>query len=450
MMAMPAQPREAPGRLIVELNEWTSASPASDARLRGVQLGDAHAVKVAADLARRVDIHETSAGLEITARSHVGSVDVGPVRVIVRPKLPQAPLTRLLAYAYGLRDLSILEETQTPTSGRGIHDLLAAMLGTEADALLRQGLAKRHVQRAEKLESPRGRIAIREIARQGGVIEARLPCRYFDRRLDWHLNQIVRAGLDMAAANCDDRELRHRLHRLASAFPEAPPQILADKNRVAKAQREITRLTTTYEPALALIALLQDMQGVELEAPSGTVRIPGYLFDMNAFFQRLVSRFLHENLAGTARIEDERSVRNIFVHVPGGNPKSRAAPHVRPDYALFDGKSPRAFLDAKYRDVWSKGYPNYWLYQLAIYALPLPKRVSVMLYATMSAEAIDEVIELRSPIASHYNESATIILRPVILERLAELLEPANRHRLVPERRQLAASLTSLERTRSL
>lgn len=442
-IAMPALLREASARQVVELTEWTKTA------VGGLKLGDAHAVKVAAALRDRIDILETSVGLDIAATSWVGSIDVGPIRVNVRPKLPRTPLTQLFRYAYGLRDLALHDETQTPTAAGGIHDLLAAMLASEADSLLRQGLAKRPVQRLEKLESPRGRIALGEIARQGGVIEARLPCRHFDRRVDWHLNQILRAGLDKAATGCEDRDLRHRLHRLASAFPEASPQLRADRDSTARAQRELTRMTATYEPALALIRLLEDMQGVELDAPTGPVRIPGYLFDMNVFFQSLVSRFLHANLTG-GRVEDEKVVRNIFSYVPDANPKRRAAPHVRPDYALFEGGSLRAFLDAKYRDVWDKGYPNQWLYQLAIYALASPSRVSIMLYASMADGATDEVIEMHSPAVGLSNESTVIVIRPVPLEKLAALIVPAERHRSLTERQQLATALASFPKTRSL
>lgn len=435
-MTTAQQPNAA--RPVVQLTEYATCV------LPGVRLGDARAVERAAALREKINIRETSTGLEITATQWVGRVDVGPVRVVVRPKLPQAPLTCLLRYAYRLRDLDIREETQTPTGQGGFHDLLATMLAMETAALIQQGLAKRHIERAEKLASPRGRIAIGEIARQGGVIEARLPCRYFDRRVDWRLNQIVRAGLDATAARCEDRDLRHRLHRLASAFPAADPRVPATKASLAQAQSELTRLTAPYDPVLALLGLLQDMHGVELELPDGQVRVEGYLFDMNMFFQRLVSRFLHDHLQ-THRIEDETAVRRIFAYAPGGNPRGRNTPQVRPDYALFQGKTLRAYLDAKYRDVWSEGNRNSWLYQLAIYALASPTQTSVMLYASMSGEASDETIELRHPIAGS-NDRATIILRPVPLVHLAGLLSPGNKHRALTERRQTAEALISLDR----
>jgi 5-methylcytosine-specific restriction enzyme subunit McrC len=56
------------------------------------------------------------------------------------------------------------------------------------------------------------------------------------------------------------------------------------------------------------------------------------------------------------------------------------------------------FLDAKYRDIWERRLPPEWLYQLSVYALAAPSQVSVLLYATMSAQAEDERIEIRQPV----------------------------------------------------
>ena len=105
--------------------------------------------------------------------------------------------------------------------------------------------------------------------------------------------------------------------------------------------------------------------------------MPGFLFDMNIFFQRLVSRFLHDNLT-SARIADEVPIRNLFAYASDGNPKRRSAPAPRPDYALFGGDMLHGFLDAKYRDIWERTLPAEWLYQLSLYAVASPSQVSVL------------------------------------------------------------------------
>jgi len=82
----------------------------------------------------------------------------------------------------------------------------------------------------------------------------------------------------------------------------------------------------------------------------------------------------------------------------------------------------RAFLDAKYRDLWLKSLPAHWVYQLGIYALNAPARISVLLYATMSEDAREERQEVRSPTDDSPAARARIIIRPVILPQLLSVL----------------------------
>jgi 5-methylcytosine-specific restriction enzyme subunit McrC len=116
----------------------------------------------------------------------------------------------------------------------------------------------------------------------------------------------------------------------------------------------------------------------------------------------------------------------------------------RPDFALFSGNALRGFLDAKYRDIWDRDFPAEWLYQLSMYALASPVPVSVMLYASMSAEARDEQIDVRPPMHGMSDGSAAVILRPFPLPRLALLLASHQTVSLAAERRQMAAELVTL------
>ncbi len=298
---------------------------------------------------------------------------------------------------------------------------------------------------SEKLESPRGRILIDQVIRQGGVQEARLPCRHFERRADWHLNQVLRAGLEAAARMAEDRDLRRRVHQLSAMFGDVERLERLSAYDINRAERELTRLTAANRPALTIIRLLHESLGVAFDSAQPPSRMPGFLFDMNVFFQRLVSRFLHDNLI-SARIADELEIRNLFAYAPDANPRQRSVPAPRPDYALFRGNTLNGFLDAKYRDIWERNLPAEWLYQLSIYALASPGEVSVLLYASMSAEAQDERVEVRQPVLWSSKRPASIILRPVPLPFLAELLNRDGRGRdLAAERRRFADELVRFD-----
>lgn len=428
---------------VVELTEWDQVGPAKDPRLKGRWLADdPQSRRLAESLRGRLDIRDGYEGLEITSTSFVGRVDVGPLRIAIGPKLPAMPLSRLLRYAYGLRDIAAIEETRSPTTRHGLHDLLIALLAAEVEELLHRGLARRYVPLSEKLASPRGHILIDQVIRQGGVLEARLPCRHFERRADWHLNQVLRAGLEAAARMAENRGLRRRVLQLSAMFGDVEHLTRLGVDDVDRAERDLTRLTDASGPALTIIRLLQDTMGVAFDSAQQPSRMPGFLFDMNVFFQRLLSRFLKDNLT-SARIEDQLAIHHLFAYADDANPRRRNAPAPRPDYALFFGNTLSGFLDAKYRDVWERSLPAEWLYQLSIYALASPGEVSVLLYASMSPGARDERVEVRQPVLWSSRVPASVILRPVPLPYLAELLDRDQAGGLSDERRQLADQLVA-------
>ena len=433
-------PDEAPS-LLIQLAEWEQVDAEKDARLRGVSLAhDAAAQQVARALRGCLDIREGFHGLEITSTSFVGRIDVGLVRIAVGPKLPAMPLSTLLRYAYGLRDISTFHETKVPIEGHGFQDLLVLMLVAEIEELVHRGLARRYVPEAQNLGSPRGRILINEIARTGGLVEARLQCRHFDRTTNWHLNFVLEGGLHMAAEITDDRDLRRRGLRMTEFFGDSHRAHLSGDD-IVRAQQQVTRLTAAYIPALTIIRVLHEMLGIGFGPTERENRLPGFLFDMNTFFQRLLSRFLHENLSDI--VVDEWQIRNVFAYAPNVNPKRRIAPAPRPDFAILHNNRLDGFLDAKYRDIWNRGLPADWLYQLSVYALSAPNQTSVLLYATTDPTARDEQVEIRQPIKSGTGDSASVICRPVLLQRLAKLVHPETAQSLGGARNALARYLVN-------
>jgi 5-methylcytosine-specific restriction enzyme subunit McrC len=434
-------------RHVVELTEWDQVGPAEDPRLKGCSLADdVQSQRLAETLRGRLDFREGYKGLEITSTSFVGRVDIGTLRIAITPKLPAMPLAQLLRYAYGLRDIAVTEETRAPTIRYGLHDLLIALLVAEVEELLQRGLARRYIPLSEKLDSPRGRLLIDQLIRQGGVREPRLPCRHFERRADWHLNQVLRAGLETAARIAVDRDLRRHTHQLSVMFGDVERLARLEAGDIDRAERELTRLTDANSSALTIIRLLQDTLGLDFDPEQLSSRMPGFLFDMNIFFQRLLSRFLRDNLT-SARIADEVPIRNLFSYAPDENLRRRRVPAPRPDYALFEGDTLCGFLDAKYRDIWERGFAAEWLYQLSLYAAASPSQVSVLLYASMAADARDERVEVRQPILWSNRGPASVILRPVPLSYLAELLDPERASALAVERQEFADQLV-IPRTR--
>ncbi len=125
---------------------------------------------------------------------------------------------------------------------------------------------------------------------------------------------------------------------------------------------------------------------------------------MNHFFQRLLSRFLHDALPGYV-VSDEESLYGMMRYAPAHNPRGKRSPAPRPDFIVRRGGKVVAMLDAKYRDLWEHDLPREMLYQLAIYALSreapgaaAATASSVILYPTLAAGAREARIEIRDPV----------------------------------------------------
>ena len=116
-----------------------------------------------------------AAGRRRTARNEdrdliVGwQIDLAGITLHVQPKLGRRHLPQLLRYAYGLHELELLRPTRTPVERLGFHDLIAAQLLSEVEAIGRRGLTMRYTSQDEDLASPRGRIDIAAMARRGVV-----------------------------------------------------------------------------------------------------------------------------------------------------------------------------------------------------------------------------------------------------------------------------------------
>ena len=438
-------PSDKAGPLRVNMAEWSFVDATAHPGLKNVSLGSDSRLRALVDsLRERVDIRQGYDGLEISSTSFVGHIDVGPLRISITPKLSALPLAALLRYAYGLRDLTRMDETFAPTERGGLQDLLIALLAAEVEELLHRGLPRLYVPLEQKLESPRGRLLINQIIRDGGIREPSIACRYNERKADWHLNQVLRSGLEAAATMTEDLSLRRHLHHLAAMFDDVQLLRSLSITDVDRAEKELSRLTETSRPSLTILRLLQDAMGVAFGPTQGSSKMPGFLFDMNMFFQRLLSRFLNENLS-TVRIEDELPIRDLFAFAKGANPKNRQVPKPRPDYAVFRGKNLIGFVDAKYRDIWTRDLPAPWLYQLSIYSLASPTRTSVILYASVDNLARDEKMEIRPPFHDASGTPASVILRPVPLITLANLVSQKARAENLNMRKIFAESLIRLE-----
>lgn len=404
----------------VTLQEWQGVGPVDTPQLRGLSFEDdeqARQTAAALSQAGRLEILELVKGLHIQAHAHVGRLALGPLQLTIRPKIGGNALLRLFQFAYSLRNLHFLPAAEYGVEELDFQDLLLYQLLSEVKELLARGLHHTYVQRNQWLAKPQGRLDFQRYVRTRGEATAALPCTYYPRLADNLPNRLLLAGLQLGVGLTRDLGLRTDLRQLARQLALTVSPVRITTYLLAQTYQALDRRTAAYEPAVKLIEILFQGQSLGQDVNTSDMHLPGFLFDMNHFFQALVGRFLAEYLPNFT-VHEEYRLYKAIAYAPEHNPRNRRPPAPRPDFVIMDGQKIVAVLDSKYRDLWERPLPRDMLYQLAMYAfLQGENATAAIIYPTTSENAQEAHLEIRD--FQHGKKKARVVLQPLNLRQLA-------------------------------
>ncbi|NCA71733.1 MAG: hypothetical protein EOM91_16970 [Sphingobacteriia bacterium] len=335
----------------LQVSEWSSTtpdSPVAGALLRGLRLTDADRALIA-ELEGRASLRftELHSGLAISVGPHIGTVSLTSLRIVIMPKLRIDHLMRMVAYAFDLSDLIV---TQTRTSyamaEHGLIDLLGVALLRAVEQLARGGLLPDYQSRSEDLATPRGRLDLRHIATHAR--RATLRCTYDDLTLDHRTNQVLAAGLRLAAAVMQSSDLRLDLARAADRLCGDLTRLTLDTDIMRSVIDQIDRRSSHYRTALTLVALIHQGAHLGEHAVGGDLPLSSFMLDMNLVFERFLGRYLSEHAPDDIRVSTQEVQSDVFSYLE--NAGGWRQPSIRPDFVFRCRRGVIAVADAKYKD----------------------------------------------------------------------------------------------------
>ena len=310
-----------------------------------------------------VEPGEHSGHWRVSARNYVGSINVGGLQVLVRPKIPLRNLFLLLEV--GLREQDWRDEAVGYETNSDLLPALVSFFARTTETTLARGLYHSYREQRDRLVALRGRIDIaRQLAQPGVVIP--VACKFTEFTADLIENSYLKAAVSRSlrvagVPHVDRRRLMQHLVTLEDVGDVRHRH--TDHDRVV-----YTRLNEHYKPALRLAQLV--LENLTLQDDIGATQASSFMLDMNDLFERFVTERLRRALRGRLDVKDQ--------HRDTLDDERTVA--IRPDLVFRASNTPRFVADIKYKLTdEAAGGRNADYYQLLAYttALDLPEGVLI-------------------------------------------------------------------------
>jgi 5-methylcytosine-specific restriction enzyme subunit McrC len=376
----------------LRLREWQSVGPSDPGQgglLRDLRLTDADRELLAAlEHRSSLRVRELQQGLMVEIGAHIGCVNLSCMRIVVLPKIRLANLMRLVAYALDISELALApQETAYARSEEGLADLIGLSLRHAVERVARGGLLPQYVAVTDDIGTPRGRIDLRHAATRPP--RTVLRCTYDDFTMDHRLNQVLAAGLRLAANVVDSQQLGMDLARAADRIFGDIARIPLSSDAIASTVAALDRRSSHYGAAVKLTALIYEATCLGEYTAAGEMPLSSFLLNMNMVFERFLEKHLGRNAPYGLTVVSQDSRSDVFSYLE--NPMGWKHPSIRPDLVFRHDGEVIAVGDAKYKNRHEHPPTAAELYQLTTYGLAYEMRGprEVLLFHPLNAGDLD-------------------------------------------------------------
>jgi 5-methylcytosine-specific restriction enzyme subunit McrC len=315
--------------------------------------------EMAGDGKARFHWRELRNGLEITATSWVGVIQLEGAVINIRPKFDPdfRGLLLMLEYARGNNHFTMAKDT---TFRKGVHllEIIVELLCREIDALLKLGIFKEYIHLEEALSVLRGRPDLRRQLTDNYLSPIKIACCFDELSTDVLENRVIRAALETARRLRLPKRLALRVQYQLGVFNE-----LCGAHRGDFPCFTYNRLNEHYRHAHELCRLLLETSGTGdlfFREEKGFFTL---LIDMNLLFERFVARLIENYLPSGWSLKAQYVKSDAITREDGGSYRE-----IRPDLLLVAPDGSKRIIDTKYKLYNRVRIETADLFQLAFYA----------------------------------------------------------------------------------
>ena len=312
---------------------------------------------------RKIKITQLSEGIEIETYSYVGTLRLSNFQIIIKPKIEDIYLAKMLSYSYNLdlEDIRYYDSISNLNTKKGaITDLIAMIYIKEVEKIMLKGLAKRYKSKKEPLSSCRGKIIFNDLAK-GSTAELTLPCQYRELTTDIAENRLMYSTLEILKREISSNIISRKINILSDKLSETTSYQTMSKALFQKVNKVSNRLSKHYEDVIELSRLIYNHYDFSLM--TGKTGFSSFLIDMNELFEKFLYRLFEETFDRQVDIKHGEKLKNSYI-IP-----DEQKHNLIPDYQFYKNKDLIGIADAKYKDYSKKKVSSGDLYQLTTYAV---------------------------------------------------------------------------------